>query len=235
VSGTVDKLSTTTAQAIFGMIPNPKTLNVAVAIGASMGIVENIEVGAVVVPLQVLPDVAYGDPSVHGTFRFVKGAFELAGYINTTFITHTGVAPDVTLPVLNQSAGVLLQPGLVSRIHMGGHGKLDIGATVPIQLGSAVHDIGLNVPVELAFNLAEFFYLGANSGFGITNVKSPGLNSYVPLGLLAGFSIGSSDKPVVDIGGLFRWPQFANPGKSHAIDTTDFQVGLSAAAYIYFM
>jgi hypothetical protein len=233
VSGTLDKLSTTTAAMIYTQ--SPKTLNVSLALGASMGIVENIEIGAVVVPLQVLPDVVYGDPSVHGTFRFVKGGFELAGYINTTFITHQGVAPDVTLPVLNEGAGVLFQPGLLSRIHLGSRGKLDIGATVPIQLGSAVHDVGLNIPVELAFNLADFFYVGADTGFGITNVKSPGLDSYVPLGLIAGFSIGSDDKPVVDIGALFRWPQFANPGKGQTIDTTDFQVGVSAAAYIYFM
>jgi hypothetical protein len=114
VGGTLDKLSTTTAKAVFTQVPDPKTLNVALAVGASIGIVENIEIGAVVLPLQVLPDVAYGDPSVHGTFRFVKGAFELAGYINTTFITHQGVAPDVTLPVLGQGAGVLFNPGLSS-------------------------------------------------------------------------------------------------------------------------
>jgi hypothetical protein len=236
VSGTLDKLSLTTAKATLTQVPSdPKTLNVALAVGASMGILANIEVGAVVVPLQVLPDVAYGDPSVHGTFRFVRGAFELAGYINTTFITHQGVVSDVTLPVLNQSAGVVFNPGLLSRIHMGGRAKLDIGATVPIQLGSAVHDIGLNIPVELAFNLADFFYLGADTGFGIANVKSPAINSYVPLGLLAGFTISGDDKPVVDIGALFRWPQFANPGKDQTIDTADFQAGVSAAAYIYFM
>jgi hypothetical protein len=235
VSGTLDKLSTTTAAATFSQVPNPKTLNVSLAVGASMGIVENIEIGAVALPLQVLPSVSYGDPSVHGTFRFVKGAFELAGYINTIFITHQGAVSDVTLPVLNQSAGVLFNPGLLSRIHLGGRGKLDIGATVPIQLGSAVHDVGLNIPVELAFNLADFFYLGADTGFGIANVKSPGLNSYVPLGLLAGFTISGDDKPVVDLGALFRWPQFANPGKDQTFDTTDFQVGVSASVYIYLM
>jgi hypothetical protein len=234
LSSTVDKLSTTTVQAIYNT-PNAKSLNVGVAIGASVGIVENIEVGAVVAPLQVLPSFSYGDPSVHGTFRFVKGGFELAGYINSTFITHQGVDPQVTLPVLNSGAGVLLEPGLLSRIHMGGRAKLDIGATVPIQLGSAVHDIGLNVPVELAFNLIEAFHIGASSGFGIADVKAPALNSYVPLGLLAGVAIGNDDKPVFDIGALFRWPEFANPGKTQTIDTSDFQVGLSLAAYIYFM
>jgi hypothetical protein len=233
VDATLDKLSTTTAGMLFKTDPKYWNLNVAAA--ASFGIIDNIEVGAVALPLQVLPNVAYGDPSIHGTFRFVKGAFELAAYINTTFITHAGVDPQVTLPVLNSSAGVLFQPGLLSRIHMGQKSKLDIGATVPIQLGSAVHDVGLAIPVEFAFNIVEAFHLGVTSGFGIANVKAPALNSYVPLGFITGVAIGSNDKPVVDIGALFRWPQFADPGMSQKIDTQDFQVGLSVAAYVYFM
>ena len=251
LDGTVDKLSLGTASQIYKT--DPKFWNVAVALGASVGIVENIEVGAVVAPLQVLPSVVYGNPSVHGTFRFVKGGFELAAFIGTTFITHAGVDPQITLPVLNSGAGVVFNPGLLSRIHMGSRAKLDIGATVPIQLGSAVHDLGLNVPVELAFNLIESFHIGATSGFGIANVKAPALNSYIPLGFIAGVAFGSEDKPVVDVGALFRWPQFANPGAqapmmamgsgmtpastgpTQTIDVQDFQVGLSVAAYLYFM
>jgi hypothetical protein len=196
----------------------------------------------------VLPHVAYGDPSIHGTFRFVKGGFELAAYINTIFITQAAIDPQLTLPVLNSSAGVLFNPGLLSRIHMGQKSKLDIGATVPIQLGSGVHDLGLNVPLEFAFNIVEAFHLGVTSGFGISNFKSPALNSYIPLGFITGVAIGSNDKPVVDIGALFRWPQFANPGAGSAqsmsmtmmsqkstIDIQDFQVGVSVAAYVYFM
>jgi len=245
VEGIVDKLSTATAANIYKQ--NPKNLNVSLAIGASMGILENLEIGAVFAPLQVLPKVAYGDPGAHVTFRFVKGGFELAGYFGATFITGTGVDPQLVLPVLNESAGIVLQPGLLSRIHMGGRAKLDIGATVPIQLGSGVHDIGLNVPVELAFNLLESFHIGANSGVGIQNVKDPALTSYVPLGILAGFTIGG-EKPIVDIGALFNLPQFFNPGVKSAsagtattpatnstIDVQDFQAGLAVTAFLYFL
>ncbi len=232
-TATVDQLSTTTAAKIYTV--NPKTLNVGVAIGASMGIIENLEVGAVVAPLQVLPAFAYGDPSLHLTFRFVKGSFELAAFFGATFITHDAPDPEVTLPVLNSSAGVLLQPGLLSRIHMGGKAKLDIGAILPIQLGSNVHDLGLDIPVELAFNLADFFHVGATTGFGIANVKDPALDSYIPLGLITGFAIGGEKGPVVDINGLFRWPQFLNPGANDKLDYQDFQVGLTVAAYLYLM
>lgn len=251
VEATLDKLSTATVNQIYKQ--DPRTLNLAIAIGASVGIVENIEVGAVVAPLQVAPGVAYGNPSVHGTFRFVKGSFELGAFVGTTFVTHSGKDPQITLPVINSGAGVVFNPGLLSRIHMGSRSKLDIGATVPIQLGDSVHDLGLNVPVELAFNIVESLHVGATTGFGIANVKSPVLDSYIPLGLIAGAAIGSGDRPVVDIGAVFRWPQFANPGAgssqpaattpgqaqtpapTQTIDVQDFQVGLSVTAYIYFM
>lgn len=245
VSATLDKLSTATAAKTFTSIPNPKTLDLLLAVGASFGILDNLEVGAVIAPVQVLPTVAYGDPSAHATFRFLKGGFELAGYFNATVLTGTGVDPLLVLPVLGKS-GILLQPGLLSRIHMGSRAKLDIGATVPIQLGSAVHDIGLNVPVELAFNLLESFHIGANSGVGIQNVEAPALTSYIPLGLLAGVSIGG-DKPIVDIGAFVNLPQFVNPGvkatsgsttttaSTSTIDIQDFQAGLSVTAFLYFM
>ncbi len=229
----LDKLSTTTAGMIYKT--DPKFLNLTLGVGASMGVVENIEIGAVALPLQVLPSVSYGNPDIHGTFRFVKGGFELAAYVDTLIITHAGGNSNITLPVLDSSAGVVLNPGLLSRIHMGGRAKLDIGATVPIQLGSAIHDVGLNIPLELAFSLIEGFHIGATSGFGIANVKQPAINSYVPLGFIAGGTFGNNDRPVVDIGALFNWSQFANPGKDQKIDIQDFQAGLRVTAYVYFM
>ncbi len=248
VEAVVDKLSTATVANTFKGVPNPKNLNVNLVIGASMGIFENLEIGAVFAPLQVLPKVAYGDPGAHVTFRFVKGGFELAGYFAATAITGTGVDPQLVLPVLNESAGILLQPGILTRIHMGGRAKLDIGATVPIQLGSGVHDLGLNVPVELAFNLLESFHIGANSGVGIQNLDAPALTSYIPLGLNAGVTIGNGEKPFVDIGALFNLPQFVNPGVKTAttgtatmpatnstIDVQDFQAGITVTAFLYFM
>jgi hypothetical protein len=236
LDGVLDKLSTKTAAMIYTQ--NPQTLNVTGALGASFGIFESIEVGAVVLPLQVLPTVVYGDPSVHVTLRFLKGSFELGGYFNTTFITHNAMDPLVLLPVFNENAGVLLQPGLLARVHGGGKFKLDVGALLPIQLGSGVHDLGLSVPVEVAFNIIDWFHLGASTGFGIVDFKDPSLSSsYIPLGFLAGFAFGR-ERPAVDLGLLFRWPQFVKPGASDMIgkiDTEDFQVGASLKVYIYLM
>jgi len=234
VDATLDKLRTDTAKAIF-TTQNPKTLNLLIGLGASIGIIDNIEVGAVIAPIQVLPTVAYGDPSLHGTFRFVKGSFELAGYFGTTFLTHDAVSPQVVLPVLDSNAGVVLQPGLLSRIHLGSRAKIDIGATVPIELGNGARDLGLEVPLELAVNLAEWLHVGATSGFGISNVKDPVINSYVPLGLIAGFAFGAEKGPVVDLGAVFRWPKFADPGQSQKFDVDDFQAGVSLAAYVYLL
>lgn len=230
LDGLLDNLSTRTAAQIYTQ--NPKTLDLTTSLGASVGVFESIEVGAVVVPLQVFPEVVYGDPQVHATFRFVKGSFELAGYINTVFVTSDVMDPELMLPVVDKSASVLFQPGLFSRIHGGNHFKLDIGAIIPIQLGSNVSDLGLSVPIEIAFNLVDWFHLGATTGFGIVDFKDPALSSYLPLGFITGFAFGG-DRPAVDLDALFRWPQFFAPGANDKIDSTDFQAGLSLKVYIY--
>jgi hypothetical protein len=234
VSGLLDKLSTKTALTVYTQ--DPKTLNLTGSLGASFGVFESIEVGAVVLPLEVLPTVVYGDPSVHGTFRFLKGSFELAGYLGTTFITHNAKDPELMLPVLNENAGVVLEPGLLARIHGGGHFKLDVSALLPIQLGAGVNDLGLSIPVEVALNLVDWFHVGASTGFGIVNLNDdPSLSgSYIPLGLIAGFAFGH-DRPVVDLDALFRWPDFVTPGATQKFDAVDFQAGLSLTVYVYLM
>jgi hypothetical protein len=234
--GLLDQLSTQTASIVDPLNPKSQSLHFTGALGASFGVFESIEVGAVVLPLQVLPTVVYGDPSAHVTFRFLKGGFELAGYFNATFITHNAMDPEVLLPVYNESAGVVLEPGLLARVHGGRHFKLDIGALLPIQLGYKVNDLGLSIPVELAVNPIDWFHLGASTGFGIVDLQhDPSLSgAYVPLGLLAGLAFGH-DRPAVDVDAVFRWPRFLNPGNNAQLDTVDFQVGLSVKVYVYLM
>src|SRR5262249_25063164 len=153
-----------------------------------MGVYESVEVGAVVLPLRALPSVAYGNPSLHGTLRILKDTFELAPYLGVTSITGPGIDPQVTRPVLTSGGGVIFLPRLISRIHTSERAKVDIGATVPVQLGGGAHDLGLNVPLEFAFNPFDYFYVGLTTGFGISDFNAPGTNSYVPLGFLTGFT-----------------------------------------------
>jgi hypothetical protein len=234
VSVLVDELSTDTLKTLN--LKNAKNLHLTGNVGVHFGIIDVIEVGGVVAPLNLLPEFAYGNPSVYGTFRLFKGSFEMAAHVNTTFITHMADNPQLLLPVLNSKAGVLLEPGLQMRVHAGEKVKVDLAGYVPIQLGDKANDLGLKVPVEVAFSLSESFFFGLQTGFGVVNFRTPKLeDSYVPLGVLGGYTVSGQSGPMVDIGLHFIWPKFINPGQERKIDYADFQIGVSGIAYIYFI
>jgi hypothetical protein len=235
VSATVDRVSDATI-AMLGLT-TPKNLQVSGAVTVRFGILADIEVGAVVAPIDIVPSVAYGDPSIYGKFRFIRStSFEMAGYIDTTFITHPSQNPDLYLPVLGSKAGVLFAPGLLCRIHASDVAKIDLGGIVPIQLGVGAHDVGLEVPVEVAFSIYEQLSLGARTGFGVVDFGAPKLeNSYLPLGFFAGYTFAADRGPVLDLQGAFSWPRFVTPGAASKLDDADYQIGFSAALYLYLL
>ncbi len=47
-------------------------------IGARFGILDDLEVGAVVLPLEFSPDFAYGNPRLEAKFRFLKAPWRWA-------------------------------------------------------------------------------------------------------------------------------------------------------------
>jgi hypothetical protein len=46
--------------------------------GLSYGVIDDVELGALLLPLLVHPEVRYGDAEAFGRFRLVSGGFELA-------------------------------------------------------------------------------------------------------------------------------------------------------------
>jgi hypothetical protein len=234
VSVTVDQVSDATIAALG--LTTMKNLQLSGDVAVRFGITEDIEVGAVVAPIDILPSVAYGDPSVYGKFRFIRSDFEMAGYINTTFVTRPSQNPDLYLPVLGSKAGVLFEPGLLCRVHAGDIARIDFGGVVPIQLGVGAHDVGIKVPVEVAFSIYEQLFLGARTGFGVVDFANPSLeSSYVPLGAFAGYAFAADRGPVLDLQGAFTWPRFVTPGAASKLDYADYRIGFSASLYLYLL
>jgi hypothetical protein len=235
VSVTVDEVSDATIAALA--LTTKKNLQLSGDVTVRFGILEDIEVGAVVAPIDLLPSVAYGDPSVYGKFRFIRSSdFEMAGYINTAFVTGPSQNPNTYLPVLASKAGVLLEPGLLCRVHGSDIVKVDFGGIVPIQLGVGAHDVGIKVPVEVAFTIYEQLFLGARTGFGVVDFANPSLqSSYVPLGAFAGYAFAADRGPVLDLQGAFTWPRLFTPGAASKLDYADYRIGFSAALYLYLL
>jgi hypothetical protein len=232
VSTTIDQLSSYTISSLNLMLK--KSVLVSGSIAVRFGITEDIEMGAVVAPVNFLPSVTYGNPSIYGKFRFIRKTCEVAGYINTTFVTAPSQDPNLYLPVLASKAGAMFEPGLLFRVHAADVAKVDFGVVSPIQVGSVANGVGVRVPIEVAFSVWEQLFLGARTGFGVVNfINDPSLqSSYIPLGLFVGYIIADSE-PRLDLQGGFTWPKLTTPGAARKLDYGDYQIGITASVYFY--
>ena len=201
-------------------------------IGAHFGILDDLEVGAVVLPLEFSPDFAYGNPRLEATFRFLKGTVEMGARLRTLFGIHSG------------NTGVVIEPGLPILIHIGEAARIDTGVFVPMAFGTSPGDlpaqsnttIGLNIPFQFIYDVVPEFHIGVNTGFGIYDFAHAGDEIYIPLGFVVGYAIGNEKGPLVDIDPYFKLPLFARPGTGSGQDnifTGIWQTGIAATVYLY--
>jgi hypothetical protein len=194
--------------------------------GAKFGLSSDFEVDAALAQVQILPTLAYGNPTLGATFRLLDTVLEIGVRGRLTFVT------------ASKTAGVIAEPSVPLQIHLGESLRIDLNPGVPLALQrGALPTIGLDVPVDIAINLIDKIYVGGQTSLYIADLSSPGESVTVPLGLFAGLSIGS-DVPYVEIAPFFTWPKFAQPGASHAgeqkLNLDLYTAGLAVRGYLYF-
>jgi hypothetical protein len=199
-------------------------------LGAHFGILDDLEVGAVVLPIDFAPDFRYGNPRVEGTFRFLKGTVEMGARLRATIATESG------------ASGVILEPGLPMLFHITEAARLDTGVFVPMAFGAGVGPfsagghtvVGVNIPVQFIYDVIPELHIGARTGLGMVDFGHAGESFYIPLGLVAGYAIGNEKGPLVDIDPFFTFPYFAIPGSSgDKVVTALWQTGVTATVYLY--
>ena len=204
--------------------------SVGMPIGVRFGILDDLEVGATVLPLELSPDFAYGNPEVQATYRFVKGNVEVGARLRSVFSFKTG------------DSGVGLEPGLPILVHIGEAARLDTGVFVQMSFGPANGfigaggrtTIGMKIPLQFIYDVIPELHIGATTGLSIADFGSAGNSLYIPLGFVAGYAIGNEKGPFIDIDPYFRFPIFAVPGSSHdKIVSAVWQTGLAATMYLY--
>lgn len=212
-------------------------------VSARFGVLDDFEISAVVLPLQMLPSVAYKSPRFEATFRLLKGVVELGARLGMTFVRQ------------DEAQGVAIETGVPVLIHLGDVGRIDMGVFVPMDFntgtavsgdltgqsktGAAVSDdlpgqstaIGLRLPIQLLYNVLPTFYLGARTGVGTAHVSDAGRHLDVPLGILGGYSFGSEKHAFVDVNGYFT---FSSLVRGDTINPRDFKTGVSATMFFYF-
>jgi hypothetical protein len=199
--------------------------------GAGFGITRNLEVRASIATLQITPKVGYGNPSIGATYRFLNSGLEMGARLNVTLVT----SPDTILAV--DKIGGILEPSVPFLVHFGSSARLDFGAGLPItiQKGKPVM-VGLNAPVEFAFNIVDALHLGLRSSVYINDFKLASRYLTIPLGFFAGISFGS-EKPFIEIDPFFTWPQFAQPGAMGAnakkINIDIYTVGAAVRLFLF--
>lgn len=194
--------------------------------GIRIGIVETFEVEATPHAFRLAPKGAYSLPSVGATWNFVQTTpFDL------------GVRARFFIPLdsyANKNAPALLVGGLPMIIHLGSIAKIDTGGYVTARVsgGAAAGStsgsgrVGLyeltaspfyyqpGVPLKVVFQPVDAAFLGVGTGLSIYDFKAAGETTAIPLGLSAGVTTSTKNKPTADFGINFDWPQFLRPATS---------------------
>lgn len=194
--------------------------------GAKYGISKALEVEAALAQIQILPKVAYGNPTLGATFRLLNSTIEI------------GVRARVAIVTASDTAGLILEPSVPMLIHIGKSMRLDFSAGLPLTVARGQKTLfGLDLPVALALNMVDTFHVGVQSNVYIADFSQLSASLTVPLGFFAGFSIGT-DHPILELGPSFTWPKFAQPGATdpgaQKLNTDVFTAGLAVRGYIFF-
>lgn len=184
-------------------------------------------------------EVYYGTFRAGATYRFV--ATEAADIGGRFEFGATGATESMHL-----TAGlpVLLRLEKVVRIDTGVFWSLRLptnGASVDAMLGTVGGGINPNlfvgaaagIPVSLTVQIAEPFFAGLDTGFGIGSFRGDVDNStFMPLGIHVGGTIAQDRSPLVDLSAGFSFPLFLLGVDASPPTTEIWQVGLAARAYI---
>ncbi len=218
-------------------------------IGASFGITKDLEVGAVVLPIQFNQGAGYGglfvgeeaslaQPTIFGTFRFLHTeALELGVRLRIQFL--------VPSDSLGLGAGAIIEPSVPLLLHIGKIGRLDAELGLPITAASASDPVtgtksthaavGLDLPLKLAFDIIEPLHIGVSTGIRVDDFSDAGTTAAIPLGVFMGYAIGEK-RPLIDIDPFFSFFDFITPGGGlfgDKINPGIFVFGISARGYIY--
>lgn len=162
--------------------------------GVAFGLFDDIEAGALFVPLELSPDFRWDQVMVFLTQQFRHRNFDVA--LRFSFQTPGDV-------------GWSLSPGAFLRFPVG-ITRLDVGLQVPMDVGMfrdpAPFVIGLNLPVRETFQFTSQWFMTVESGF-VRSSFAAGENSSIPLGVGTGYTI-LAGKRLFDITGLFQWDDF---------------------------
>ena len=191
-------------------------------IGVGLGLTPNLEIGGVLLPLQLTEEFDYRNPSFYGLYRLL-----------TTEVLDLGLRADVSIPAQDAREpfnGAVtpflpwcgdLAVGIPMRLRFFDAVLLDSGAHLGFVFTDPVGTL-ITVPLKVAIQVTDTVFLGPQTGIQVVN----GDDAVIPAGLFLGANFGSSSEPMLDLVGSFLLPD-ANDG----FDA--FVVGLGLNLYLF--
>ncbi len=180
-------------RAALEVIGYPGGTSVYSGVGAALGVVEDLEVGALLFPIPIHPNFDFGNMEAYARYQITHGTFQL------------GAQGTIQIPTA-QRFGVGL--GLPMRIFASDAVRIDTGLEVEIMARPG--DVHLDVPLAVAFDIDDVFFIGPRTGARIIDMR----DFQMPAGLFLGGEIAD----MVDLTGSFVFWNFVNTETDRAID-----------------
>lgn len=172
---------------------------VSLGAGAAIGIIENLEAGALAMPLLFSPDFRFGNMELYGRYALLDGKFKLAGQLALRIPTDSRFGVGLGVPVIYAISGNL---------------RLDTGLELEILTDPG--DVSLDLPLAFAFDIGDTLFLGPRTG-----LRLPGFEE---LTIPAGFFIGATIGNVVDISGSFTFENFMSTANADFFSLNRFEI-----------
>jgi hypothetical protein len=113
-------------------------------LGGAGGVVRDLELGTILIPLEIAPDTNYRDPWFYALYRFQAGQVEF------------GIRGAITLPI---DGDLALDVGPPLLVRLGPYGRLDTGFFLTTVFGDRTRFHG-RIPLALAFQVTNELFLG---------------------------------------------------------------------------
>lgn len=188
-------------------------------VGGAFGVLDELEVGTLFIPVQLSPNFEFLDMEFYGRFKFLEGDLDVAGQVTISLPTNTIARRSNFGLVIGAPAILRLSPTM----------RLDVGAELELILGDA-DLINLDIPAALQYQITDTFFAGPKAGLFFLDFDQ----MWIGVGGVAGFTIpGPQGAPLVDILGELYWPSFlaTGPGTIGGINLDQFNLIFGARVF----
>jgi hypothetical protein len=167
--------------------------------GAGYGVIDNLELGAVW-PLLLSPDLDLLDLTAYGRYQLQRGTVEVAAY------------GELRIPVQNK---LEIAGGVPVYLHLAPNLRLETGGFLRIVFGDDTNFI-VDAPLSVPIQVSPQVFVGPEIAIQIVDFDTVA----VPLGVIAGYTLGSGIGSIGDLFGRLTLVDIA-----HGADTVRFDIG----------